>query len=598
MRHFVSEIEDAAEIDAFLRQPDVAAATATARSVLIQLFSARRSHDWIASLTQRLHSALPTATVVGASSSGEIAQGKTLQGATVLSLLCFNATELHPRIVTSRRGAEFATGDEIATTLSGLQNLRGILLLAPPAALDCARLLDGIEARLPGVTVFGGGAAAEDTDAPALVFGQGKILASGVIAVGLCGETLRIETDLLLGWEGLGPTMTLTDVDHNRIRTIDGRPAIDIYRRYLNIEPGDELFLLEFPLLLERDGHTLARNPLYSDAQGAVTLVADVHSGECARFGYLDIDTVIETVRGSYAAIQAFRPDALLLYSCVCRRFSLQQDVELEIAPFQRLAPVAGFFTYGEFARRGNGLQLLNSSQVVVAMREGGGETTAPHAGDLPFAETDHFRTRHLRVTSRLFQFVSVLTEELEKANRQLQHQAEHDALTGAYNRHRLEPAMKTELSRAERHHHPLSLVMFDVDHFKRVNDQLGHATGDYVLQALVQAVRKRLRTHDAVFRYGGEEFLILLPEVDLEGAAAVAEKARAEIAATALLFKGEPLPRVTVSFGVASAPRHGRTLRELLETVDSALYRAKQSGRNRVVIAPHQGENEFNSTH
>ena len=404
-----------------------------------------------------------------------------------------------------------------------------------------------------------------------------------MFAVGFQSETLQIVTDLFFGWEALGPRMTLTDVVDNQIRTIDNQPAFNVYSRYLSIDPGEELFLLEFPLLVERGGNTLARNPVSCDAQGAVSMVADVHSGETARLGYLDIDTVMEDTRGTFAALQAFHPEAIFLYSCICRRFFLQQEAELETLPFQQLAPVAGFFTYGEFIRLGGKLQLLNSSQVVVALRE----NQKPDSNNVrkmqAYSDNDHFRMRHIRVTSRLFQFIGALTEEVEEANRILRHEAEHDALTGAYNRHRLEDDLQQELSRSKRHDHPLSLVMFDIDHFKRINDEFGHITGDYVLKMVAHKVWEILRKHDVMFRYGGEEFLLLLPETALPGALAVANKARAEIETLSLSYDGVTLPKVTASFGVVTAPQHGRSVSELLGVVDAALYRAKQGGRNRV---------------
>lgn len=583
MKHFLASISTAAEVDDFLEQPALLEAAGAASSILVQIFSGRIEATWIGSLLKQCRAALPSAVTVGVSSSGEIAAGRALDDTTVISLICFATSRLHPLQIECPRGKEQAVGMEIGRTLGSLPQLCGVLLLAPPTAMDCARLLAGIDSQLPSVTLFGGGAGAEGAADGALVFGGSGISGSAVVAVGLLGESLQIDTDLSLGWEALGPRMTLTDVEENRIRTIDHQPAFNVYSRYLSIEPGEELFLLEFPLLLEREGTIIARNPISSDKQGAVSMVADVHSGECVRLGYLDIDAVMENARGTVAALRAFRPEAILLYSCICRRFFLQQETELETLPFQQLAPVAGFFTYGEFSRHGNRLQLLNSSQVVVALREGEGAHTVEENSGEVVSEADRHRLRHIRITSRLFQFVSALTEEVETANRLLQHKAEHDALTGALNRHRLDGDLRSELSRAKRHGHPLSLVMFDIDHFKWINDNEGHAAGDHVLRTLASMVLEMLRLHDVMFRYGGEEFLLLLPQTDLTGAQAVAEKARKSIETLNLRYNGRPLPPLTASFGVASAPLHGMTPSRLIEAVDAALYRAKQRGRNRV---------------
>jgi len=583
MKHFLTNVTTSSDVDAFLEQPSLLEASETSLSILVQIFSARTEAEWIGSLLRRLRNTLPSAVMAGASSGGEIAAGRILDGTTVISLLCFDSTRLHPLQLDCPSGKEYDTGFEIGRALSPLPDLRGVLLLASPTSMDCARLLSGIESQLPEVALFGGGAGTSDGADKALVFGEGGLSDATVIAIGLQGASLQIETDLFFGWEALGPQMKLTDVGDNHIRTIDDQPAFNVYSRYLSIEPGEELFLLEFPLLLEREGITIARNPVSSDEHGTVTLAADVHTGEYARLGYLDIDTVVENSRDTFAALTTFRPEGILLYSCVCRRFFLQQDIELETLPFQQLAPVAGFFTYGEFICLNKRLRLLNSSQVVVALREGEGTDADVKHDHEVYGEPDSIRLRHIRITSRLFQFASALTEELEEANRLLQHRADHDALTGALNRHRLEDDLRKELSRAKRHDQSLSLVMFDIDHFKRFNDGLGHTIGDHVLNVLAHTVLEMLRMHDAMYRYGGEEFLLLLPQIDLSGALMVAKKARKAVEALSLNYNGKPLPPLTASFGVASAPLHGMNTSQLLEAADRALYRAKQRGRNRV---------------
>jgi diguanylate cyclase (GGDEF)-like protein len=126
-----------------------------------------------------------------------------------------------------------------------------------------------------------------------------------------------------------------------------------------------------------------------------------------------------------------------------------------------------------------------------------------------------------------------------------------------------------------------LAVAMCDVDHFKRVNDEHGHGVGDSVLCGLADVLAGVLRAHDSVVRYGGEEFLLLLPEVDLLTASRIAERARATVAASAL----GPQVRVTVSLGVAER-RAGESRDDLIRRADAALYAAKRAGRNRVELA------------
>ncbi|MBF0282876.1 MAG: diguanylate cyclase, partial [Magnetococcales bacterium] len=173
---------------------------------------------------------------------------------------------------------------------------------------------------------------------------------------------------------------------------------------------------------------------------------------------------------------------------------------------------------------------------------------------------------------------VRELSEELEKSRTE----SMTDALTGVANRRAFEQTLHREHARSVRHKLPLSLVMFDLDHFKKVNDTYGHPVGDKVLTTVAERAGKMLRQSDLIARYGGEEFVLILPEATLEAAAAAAEKIRLEV--MRLRFKtGNQMLTVTSSFGVCEW-QPGMTPEELLHQADQALYRAKQGGRNRVV--------------
>jgi len=158
------------------------------------------------------------------------------------------------------------------------------------------------------------------------------------------------------------------------------------------------------------------------------------------------------------------------------------------------------------------------------------------------------------------------------------------DALTGARNREYLDTLMVSELSYAKRHDHDISFVLFDLDHFKLVNDTYGHPAGDAVLVAVSAVVRSTLRAEDALCRYGGEEFCILLRSIDLAGAARLAERIRMLIQELRIVHEGRAIP-VTASIGCASrAELSEATPSGLVGLADRRLYRAKAEGRNRVV--------------
>jgi diguanylate cyclase (GGDEF)-like protein len=172
--------------------------------------------------------------------------------------------------------------------------------------------------------------------------------------------------------------------------------------------------------------------------------------------------------------------------------------------------------------------------------------------------------------------------EALRASEAEVRRLALTDPLTGVGNRRRLDEALRTEISRMHRYDGRLSAVMTDLDHFKRINDRHGHQVGDQVLQEFARLLQSHCRDSDLVARFGGEEFVILMPEVGLDEARACAERMRATLAQATIPPLAEP---VTASFGVAElAP--GEDGEALLRRADEALYAGKAAGRDRVTVA------------
>ncbi len=180
--------------------------------------------------------------------------------------------------------------------------------------------------------------------------------------------------------------------------------------------------------------------------------------------------------------------------------------------------------------------------------------------------------------------------KRMELANLELREtlrsQAIRDPLTNLFNRRYMDETLVRELSRVKRKEAPLSVIMIDVDHFKRLNDTAGHAAGDEVLRRVAEELASAVRREDVACRYGGEEFALIMPELTIEGAVERAEKLRRAVEDLFVEVGGRRVGPVTASFGVACYPMHGSSGEALLQVADEALYRAKTGGRNRVVAA------------
>ncbi|MET0520319.1 MAG: GGDEF domain-containing protein, partial [Burkholderiaceae bacterium] len=182
---------------------------------------------------------------------------------------------------------------------------------------------------------------------------------------------------------------------------------------------------------------------------------------------------------------------------------------------------------------------------------------------------------------------------ERKQLEMELQRLATTDPLTGAANRRSFIQQAQAEIARARRYATPLALLMLDIDHFKQINDSLGHAAGDEAIREVFHCCARLVRVQDMVGRLGGEEFAILLPQTDRAAAQALAERLREQLAGIALHKDGQPVRGLTASFGVAVLLAQDLSIDGMLGRADEALYRAKNRGRNCVEVSAGSADRE-----
>ena len=177
------------------------------------------------------------------------------------------------------------------------------------------------------------------------------------------------------------------------------------------------------------------------------------------------------------------------------------------------------------------------------------------------------------------------LEEELMQARMQMEALAMHDGLTGLLNRRAIEEYAEAEFNMADRKKQAMSVILLDIDHFKNVNDRFGHKFGDVVLRQVAQTLKEDLRNYDRVGRWGGEEFLLILPDTELKDAVTVAERLRSKIAVVQITLENGETFSIHISLGTACTSGQFQSLAKLIDAADQALYQAKQSGRDRICV-------------
>lgn len=220
---------------------------------------------------------------------------------------------------------------------------------------------------------------------------------------------------------------------------------------------------------------------------------------------------------------------------------------------------------------------LVSMARMAVAVF---GHGTSDYRHDNSLVQHVYLATFSIALISLSLGFMLMVTKRVQE---RLEYAASHDDLTGAYTRATFFEILERELERARRHCYPVSLLIMDIDDFKRINDRHGHPTGDEVIKHFARLAADELRSHDVFCRYGGEEFAVLLPSTGLDEASAVAERIRHRFGC--FVLKG--LPSSTVSIGIGSTCNGESAQAQLIESADQALYIAKNLGKNRVELAP-----------
>lgn len=534
----------------------------------ISIFTHWNDPALIQAMTDGLSKAFPRAAIAGLTTAGGIEDGQMNTGKTILSFMAFDESP-------------------VEVLHYNMKDLRAVEILETQLTGNVEPFLDAISALPPSVAIFGGGADTDDLNQPSYVFDKEAIMNEGFVIM-LFRGTVKVLTRSVLGWQPLGRQVTITAMDGNMVIKELDHIAVNFYEKYLKIDPsvGFDKKTLSFSLVVEKDGVELARLPMSCRKDGSLVFNIALHVGDKLRMAYGDPNEIINGSRRVLGRIRDFGPQGMLLFSCVVRRYYLKDDVNQILSAYERITPAAGGYTRGEIDRIEGHVYTMNMNLVSAAFREETKDhkrTIADITGDPSHMENDPALNLEdsLSTVQRLASFITVTSKELSDAYQKLAFVAGHDSLTDLLNRGRIEWVLRHLIEDTNKTHHTFSAIMIDIDSFKHINDTYGHSVGDDVLIRLADIMKSGVRPTDYAGRWGGDEFVILLPDTDIDQSEKVADRMRKNFAEADILPDGKA---VTASFGVTTS-YEGETLESFYRRMDSALYTAKGAGKNQVIL-------------
>jgi diguanylate cyclase (GGDEF)-like protein len=557
-----------------------------ATGVLIQLFNPRLDIDEDAMVEMVVHR-LPKACVTGATAAN-LAGGSfdISQFPVELSVTCFSKTTLHQYDFDMDAYTAFVAGRMMNEDLSLMENPKLMQIFYTSTSTSINSFL--LEFNHFPIAKFGlkAGRSIQKLN-PAHVYGK-QVYSNGFVVIVFDSKDLHYYLDNNLGWQPIGMEMVVTETESNHIiKTIDGKPATEVFEKYLNVKPNKYFVqnVCEFPLIVRRECCDMARVPAGYREDGSVIFTSDVKKGDHIKLSYADHERLAAFTAKSVQDLQDFSPEAVFLFECGNRLRFLKQNYLFEIMDYRSVAKQLSSITgYAEVFVTPEGLGGdLNSSLVAVGLSESpeATDTVITHRQPDEVLREAIDEEKEIPFVERILNFLESVSAELDSQNKELGKIAFTDQLTKVYNRWELERAIEESLLMAK-NGQSYGLLFFDIDHFKHVNDTYGHDVGDMTLLAVVSLVKENLKNGHVFGRWGGEEFLYLIPDVDQPTLLEFAEKIRKQIDEACLVT----VQHITISIGSTLA-HPDDTLESFIKRADEAVYEAKETGRNKVIFHP-----------
>jgi len=372
MKTFTHEYSSKELLETFIKDNYISNYTG---DILVQVFTSVNNKEYILYLKDELLMLVPSAKIIGTTTNGEISHNGSLNHSTVISISVFEKTQIITKIVNTKTDS-FQNGVDIIKSLNDKEDLKLLVSFTDGLNTNGEEYLNGISSINDSVIISGGMAGDYSKFEQTLVFTENGITNKGAVAAAFYGKSLNIHTDYSFNWETVGRTHIVEKSIKNRVYKISGMTTVDFYKYYL----GDDISKLlpaigiEFPLVQKIDGKIIARAVLTKHNDGSLSFAGNIKEGSKIQFGHGDVQLIIEKGLENIKNIIKAPIESVFIYSCMARKALLKDDINLEILPLKEIAPVSGFFAYGEFFHDSDceheNAQLLNQSMTILAISE------------------------------------------------------------------------------------------------------------------------------------------------------------------------------------------------------------------------------------
>lgn len=557
------------------------AGVAQHNAVLVQAYISSEPKPWMDALQSVLQRCASHVTLAGVTCYSQIMHDKVEQQGMSVFITEFAATKASQLLLPA-----ITSEAELTASLQQLlqPNTKVLLIHSADLLSRHATLLPLITALRPDIVVAGTVAQPRGDNFVASVFNQQVQTDNAFLLTALHSDQLQARSVVKQNWFAVGKPLTVTAAQHNHVSTIDDQSVVDIYQHYLGPEVAQHLPAASsmFPLFLDDSTQQISAFVVKTTAGGGAVFNQRMAVGQQVRLAFANLNSLLDN--HYLEALDTVEAEQLFIYSCAGRLELLKENILEEITPLNTKLPVCGSFGFGEIGMNEQGQACVFSHSMSLLFLA---ERPSPICFRDPAAanhvqQRDDFSLNKEELLAIYGNLTRALMQDLTNSNNALKQLTLTDHLTGIGNRKYLDEQLFKELQLYQRYHRSFSILLLDIDHFKAINDKFGHLNGDKVLIATAKTLIREVRDVDIVGRWGGEEFMVICPDTDLEQAYCLAERLRIAILELRILTN-EGIIQLTTSIGVAELTDL-MNIDQLLQQADKHLYQAKTQGRNQVL--------------